>query len=132
MPCRLGSPSMRYTGAGCTTARADHGAPPTPGMELTTCGAFAAPGQYGHSPGGTASGASPVSTHERVIGSLRSSMALEQSLQFTVHSSQSARHLRSPGAKSWQLAAPSITIGKRFSHARRSSHAADFRRLRLL
>ena len=32
-----GSPSMRYSGAGCTTARADQGPPSIPGMLETSC-----------------------------------------------------------------------------------------------
>src|SRR5580700_2077707 len=74
-PRRPGSPSMRYSGVGCTTDRADHGAPGLSGIAAITCTECAASLQngQGHSDRGASTGSSPVMTHERVIGSLRSS-----------------------------------------------------------
>src|ERR1700738_1595448 len=80
-PRRVGSPSIRYKGEGWTTARADHGPPSTPGMLETNC---AAAGESGQKPQkdserGVLSGtSSPVMTHDRVMGSLRSSMRLRK------------------------------------------------------
>src|SRR5882724_5743069 len=74
-PSRLGSPSMRYKGAGCTTERAAHPGEVSAGTEPTTCGVSLLPAQ--NRQGATLdsnlsfSGSSPVMTHERVIGSLR-------------------------------------------------------------
>src|SRR6266702_8153116 len=76
-PRRLGSPSIRQTGDGCTTARADQEPPSTPGIVETSCGTAVESAQNRHavSERGAGSGtSSPVITQERVIGSFRSSM----------------------------------------------------------
>src|SRR6185437_9622909 len=90
-PRRAGSPSIRYKGAGCTTARADQGPPSIPGMFETSCAATGESGQkrQNASARGAVSGtSSPVMTHERVIGSFRNSMAVRKT------SAQMARQLR--------------------------------------
>src|ERR1022692_4136994 len=79
-PRRVASPSIWYIGAGCTTARADHGAPGKPDMLATSCSGSGESGQNrqkGSERGALSETSSPVMTQERVIGSLRSSMHKE-------------------------------------------------------
>src|SRR5580698_1684671 len=71
---------MWYKALGWTTARADQGAPGVPEMFAISCGGSRESGQnlQNDSGRGALSGkSSPVITHERVIGSLRSSMHKE-------------------------------------------------------
>src|SRR5579863_7753988 len=71
---------MWYRAVGWTTDRADHGAPGVPDTLATSCAGSRESGQnrQNGSERGTFSGmSSPVITHERVIGSLRSSMHKE-------------------------------------------------------
>jgi hypothetical protein len=67
-------------GAGWTTARADQGPPSTLAMEETTWGGLPASGQKRQAAGSrrAVSGASPVITQERVIGSLRNSICFRK------------------------------------------------------
>src|SRR5512146_1218132 len=72
---------MRYKGVGCTTERADQGLPSNPGALDTIWFARVEFAQKRHSTserGMTSGTSSPVITHERVIGSLRSSMPLKE------------------------------------------------------
>src|SRR5258708_36200358 len=97
-PLRCGSPSMRYRGAGCTTARDAHAPPSSEGAELTTWAGRVLSGQkrQGKSSDAAASPPSVDMTQDRVMGSLRSSMrdmvnALSNAL---LYSAQFCRHER--------------------------------------
>src|SRR5271165_874917 len=64
-------------GLGWTTASADQGFPLTDGIALITCSDWPDSGQNGHRNSlACSSRSSPVMTHERVMGSLRSSIVL--------------------------------------------------------
>src|ERR1039458_2860475 len=74
-PRRPGSPSMWYSGVGCTTERADH--PTVLGTAAMTCVGSEESGQKRQTVSGWGAPSpesSPVITQERVMGSLRSSI----------------------------------------------------------